>query len=188
MNVPLQGSCLRLLGIDPGLHRTGWGIIDVQGNSTSHVQHGVITTKAEVALPARLAALARHLSLLIDNFEPHEAAVEDIFVNVNPASTLKLGMARGIALMIPASHNIPVFEYGANHIKKMIVGVGHADKTQVAMMVQRFLPTAGPVDKDSADALAVALCHAHARLINQQLKEKLNQGSMLKHKHKIGGR
>lgn len=163
---------LRLLGIDPGLQRTGWGLISIQGNTTRHLAHGIIQTKTKDPLAQRLAHIVASLRDIIDTHQPHEAAIEDIFMNNNAASTLKLGMARGIGLMVPASKGLPVFEYGANHVKKMIVGVGHADKSQVAMMVQRFLPTAGAVNKDAADALVVALCHCHSRLIHGQISSK----------------
>lgn len=165
----LKDKIVRILGIDPGLQRMGWGIIEMQGNHVRHIDHGIIRTDAKENVAQRLAEIARHLQGILDAYSPTEAAVEETFVNQNPVSTLKLGMARGIGLMIPASRGLSVFEYGANHIKKMVVGVGHADKTQVTMMVRRLLPLAGNVDKDAADALAVALCHSHARTVQHRL-------------------
>jgi crossover junction endodeoxyribonuclease RuvC len=153
---------MRLLGLDPGLRRTGWGVIDVAGNRLSYVGDGVVDVASDAPLAERLFALYRGLGLVLDRFLPDEAAVEETFVNKNPASTLKLGLARGVTLLAPAERGIRVHEYAANLIKKSVVGVGHADKTQVQMMVRRLLPgclLAGAAD--AADALAVAICHAH---------------------------
>lgn len=156
---------MRILGLDPGLNHTGYGIIDQTGTRMCHVAHGVVHTTNEAALPERLAVIHRELIKILDQFQPCEAAVEETFVNANPRSALKLGMARGVILMTPALYALPVFEYAANHIKKSVVGVGHADKHQVAAMVQRLLVGCGEVSKDAADALAVAICHSqHARV------------------------
>lgn len=152
----------RILGIDPGLNRTGWGIVDCEGNRLRHVAHGAIVSKPEEALAARLAALYAGLVHVVAEYLPDEAAVEEVFVNKNPSSTLKLGMARGIALLVPATGGLKVAEYSANLIKKSVVGTGHADKEQVAMMVARILPGSN-AKADAADALAVAVCHAHHR-------------------------
>lgn len=152
---------MQVLGLDPGLCTTGWGIIRLQGNRLTHVAHGIIKTPPADPLPNRLTYLYERLSDLIKQHMPDAAAVEETFVNKNPASALKLGMARGVVLMVPAAHGLVVGEYAANKVKKAVVGVGHADKAQVAMMVQRLLSGCGPVKADAADALAVAICHAH---------------------------
>jgi crossover junction endodeoxyribonuclease RuvC len=153
---------VRILGIDPGLNRTGWGVVESEGNRLRHVAHGVVTSDAADALSARLSALHAGLAGIIAAWQPHEAAVEEVFVNKNPASTLKLGMARGIALLAPATAGLPVAEYAANLVKKSVVGAGHADKAQIAMMVAMLLPGVHAT-ADAADALAVAICHAHYR-------------------------
>jgi crossover junction endodeoxyribonuclease RuvC len=154
---------VRIIGFDPGLRTTGWGIVDVQGNRLSYVAHGVVKSESKANLAPRLSQLYQGLLKIIENYSPHEAAVEETFVNKNPASTLKLGMARGIVLLAPAQAGLVIGEYAANRVKKSVVGVGHADKNQVALMVQRLLPTSGVVSADAADALAVAICHAHYR-------------------------
>jgi crossover junction endodeoxyribonuclease RuvC len=152
---------MRLLGLDPGLRRTGWGVITVTGNRLVYVADGVIAVKAGRPLAERLSELYRGLVDVLERFAPDAAAVEETFVNKNPASTLKLGVARGVALLAPAERGLPVHEYSANLIKKSVVGVGHADKTQVQMMVRRLLPGCLFQSADAADALAVAICHAH---------------------------
>ena len=156
-------SPIRILGLDPGLRITGWGIIDVSGSALSHVSHGIVTSKDGEDLPSRLSSLYTQLVDVIQRYNPQEAAVEETFVNKNPLSALKLGIARGVVLLAPAYAGLIVGEYAANKVKKSVVGVGHADKTQVAMMVGRLLPKSGGVTKDAADALAVAICHAHHR-------------------------
>jgi crossover junction endodeoxyribonuclease RuvC len=156
---------VRILGLDPGLRRTGWGVIEAVGDRLRHCANGTVTSDDRVALAERLLALHDGLAAVIADWQPAEAAVEESFVNKNPASTLKLGIARGVVLLVPARAGLGVTEYGANHIKKSVVGVGHADKTQVTAMVRRLLPQArlGRADADAADALAVAICHAHHR-------------------------
>src|SRR5260221_5917909 len=129
-----------VLGLDPGLRHTGWGVIDVAGNRLSHVADGVVHAPTNLPLAERLVALFRQLTAVLDRFQPDEAAVEESFVNKNPASTLKLGVARGVVLLAPAERGLPVTEYSTNLIKKSVVGVGHADKEQVQMMVRRLLP------------------------------------------------
>jgi len=151
---------MRLLGLDPGLRNTGWGVIDVAGNRLSHVAQGVATTRDGASLATRLGELYRRLGEVLDRYQPDAAAVEETFVNKNPGSTLRLGMARGVVLLAPAERGIPVFEYATNLVKKSVVGVGHADKAQVQMMVRRLLPGAA-AGADACDALAVAICHAH---------------------------
>lgn len=153
----------RILGIDPGLRSTGWGIIEIEGNSLRHLGHGVITSTSKLTLPDRLDELYVGLRTVIDDFDPDEAAVEETFVNQNPASTLKLGMARGVILLAPARSGLEVAEYSANKVKKAVVGAGHANKEQVVHMVQRPLPGCQVEHLDAADALAIAICHAHYR-------------------------
>ena len=152
---------MRLLGLDPGLRRTGWGVIDAMGNRLVYVADGVVEVRERQALAERLSALYRGLGEVLDRFAPDAAAVEESFVNKNPASTLKLGVARGVVLLAPAERGIAVHEYSANLIKKSVVGAGHAEKEQVQMMVRRLLPGCRLASADSADALAVAICHAH---------------------------
>jgi crossover junction endodeoxyribonuclease RuvC len=152
---------MRLLGLDPGLRHTGWGIIDVEGSHLRYVADGAIHPKADLGLPERLVHLHHALAKVISDHRPAEAAVEETFVSQNAASTLKLGMARGVVVLVPALASLPVSEYPANLIKKSVVGVGHATKDQVQMMVRRLLPGCRLDSEDSADALAVAICHAH---------------------------
>jgi crossover junction endodeoxyribonuclease RuvC len=152
---------MRLLGLDPGLRHTGWGVIDVAGNRLSHVADGVVHSDGKQSLAERLVALFRQLNEILERYRPNEAAVEETFVNKNPASTLKLGVARGVVLLAPAERGIPVAEYSTNLVKKSVVGAGHADKVQIQMMVRRLLPGCAIASADAADALAVAICHAH---------------------------
>ncbi|HEY2876811.1 MAG TPA: crossover junction endodeoxyribonuclease RuvC [Reyranella sp.] len=153
---------MKLIGLDPGLRLTGWGVIDVEGNRLRHVAHGVIKVSVEGSLAARLHELFEGIAAVVAEQKPAEAAVEETFVNVNPGSTLKLGQARGVVMLAPARAGLPVFEYAANLVKKSVVGAGHADKHQIAMMVGRLLPGV-EARADAADALAVAICHAHHR-------------------------
>ncbi len=152
---------MRPLGLDPGLRATGWGVIEADGNSLSHVANGVVRPDAGAALSDRLAALHAELRRVVAEFAPDEAAVEETFANRNPASTLKLGQARGVVMLAPAQAGIPVAEYAANVIKKSLVGAGHADKGQIGAMVAMLLPGSAAETADAADALAVAVCHAH---------------------------
>ncbi len=152
---------MRVLGLDPGLRHTGWGVIDVSGNRLTHVADGVVHAAIDQPLAMRLVALFRQITSVVELFRPDEAAVEETFVNRNPASTLKLGVARGVVLLAPAERGLPVAEYSANLVKKAVVGVGHAEKTQVQLMVQRLLPGCNGGTPDAADALAVAICHAN---------------------------
>jgi crossover junction endodeoxyribonuclease RuvC len=154
---------VRLLGVDPGLRFTGWGMIEVNGNRLRHIADGVIATDSSSSVPERLKALHDALAALLAIHRPHEAAVEETYVNRNGAATLKLGYARGVALLAPALAGIPITEYGAKSVKLSVVGTGGADKTQVQMMVRRLLPGAAIRRADAADALAVAICHAHHR-------------------------
>ncbi|MBL8806284.1 MAG: crossover junction endodeoxyribonuclease RuvC [Rhodospirillales bacterium] len=152
---------MRLIGIDPGLKTTGWGVIEAEGNRLVHVANGRVTSKAELTMAERLVQLHDGLVAAIERWKPAAAAVEETFVNVNPASTLKLGQARGVALLAPARCGLPVAEYAANAVKKAVVGAGHADKAQVQAMVRRLLPGVEFAGPDAADALAIAICHAH---------------------------
>ncbi len=156
-------SRTRLIGIDPGLRFTGWGVIDVEGNHLIHVADGVIATDGEEPVPARLCALYDALTALIQTYKPEEAAVEETYVNRNGSSTLKLGYARGVALLAPALEGLSVSEYGAMAVKRAVVGTGAATKEQVEMMVRRLLPSATIRRADASDALAVVICHAHHR-------------------------
>lgn len=152
---------IKILGIDPGLQKTGWGIIEKSGNALRYKASGLIKTDSKIPLPERLATLHGGLSSVIKEHAPDAAAVEEIFVNQNAASALKLGQARGVVLAVPAILGLPTFEYSANKVKKSVVGTGHAAKEQIAMMIKVFLPMAGKVSEDEADALAVAITHAH---------------------------
>lgn len=154
---------VRLLGIDPGLRFTGWGVIEADGNRLRHIADGVIATDATTPVPTRLKLLHDALAALLAELRPDEAAVEETYVNRNGAATLKLGYARGVALLAPALAGIPVMEYGAKSVKSAVVGTGGAAKEQVQMMVRRLLPGATIRRADAADALAVAICHAHHR-------------------------
>ena len=157
-----------IIGIDPGLRRTGWGVISVVGVHLKWVAHGTLTSRAQDPLSDRLRQLYDGLQEVIAKYQPDEAAVEETFVSKNPNSTLKLGQARGIALLVPALAGLPVAEYPPNLVKKAVVGSGHAQKQQVEMMVRVLLPSVvapggGALGSDAADALAVAICHAHLR-------------------------
>jgi len=151
----------RILGLDPGLGTTGWGLIQADGNRLSHIANGQLTTKTSAQLPQRLASLGEQLEALIADHRPDSAAVEEVFVNANPQSTLKLGQARGVIIMTAARAGIDVGEYAARLVKKAVVGVGNAEKAQVHAMVARLLPGAKIAGSDAADALAVAITHAH---------------------------
>ena len=159
-----------ILGLDPGLGTTGWGVVRAQGNRLSHIANGQIRTAASDGLPIRLVALDNAIAALIAEYRPDEAAVEEVFVNSNPQSTLKLGQARGVVLLGAARANIPVGEYAARLVKKAIVGVGNASKDQIHAMVMRLLPGTSLAGPDAADALAVAITQAHLRASAQQLE------------------
>jgi crossover junction endodeoxyribonuclease RuvC len=154
---------IRIIGIDPGLRRTGWGVIESDGVRLSYVASGMIASDPEDMLAVRLADLFRGLCAVLVTYTPGEAAVEETFVNENAKATLKLGQARGIAMLAPAMKSIKVAEYTPNLIKKTVVGAGHADKKQIQMMVQMLLPKAKFDTADEADALAIAICHANHR-------------------------
>ncbi|MBV1704197.1 MAG: crossover junction endodeoxyribonuclease RuvC [Hyphomicrobiales bacterium] len=156
-------GAIRIFGVDPGLRRCGWGVIESEGSRLSFVDCGVVATDASDGLAERLAELHRGLADAIAAARPHEAAVEETFVNRDPRSALKLGQARGAALASLSLAGLPVAEYAANLVKKTVVGVGHAEKAQIAAMVRLLLPLSGAPSADAADALAVAICHAQHR-------------------------
>ena len=154
---------IRIIGIDPGLRNMGWGVIDILGNSLRFVAAGTVRSDAKCDLPSRLCQLHDGLVSVLHGHMPVEAAVENTFVNKDAVATLKLGQARGIALLVPALAGLPVAEYAPNAVKKSVIGVGHGDKKQIKMMVGMLLPKAVYDSDDAADALAIAICHAHHR-------------------------
>jgi crossover junction endodeoxyribonuclease RuvC len=154
-------TTIRIAGFDPGLSRTGWGVIEVSGNRLAHIANGVIVTTTALSLGNRLAALHAGIRAVLSAHAPHSVAVEQAFVAKDPGAALKLGHARAIALLAAAEAGLEIAEYAPNHIKKSVVGVGHADKAQVQAMVRRLLPTARFQAADAADALACAIAHAH---------------------------
>ena len=160
-----MSNAIRILGRDPGLRNTGWGVISVEGSRLSHVAHGVIKPDHALPLAERLTILYDAVFAVIAEHRPDEAAIEETFVNNNPSSTLKLGHARAAAMIAPSKAGLIVAEYAATVVKKAVVGTGGADKAQVAFMIKRLLPTSGEAKADAADALAVAICHAHARTL-----------------------
>lgn len=164
----MEMRAIRILGIDPGLRATGWGIVDSAGSRLAYVASGTVRSNDKQTIAQRLRALHEGLAQVIADFAPDEAAVEETFVNRDPQSALKLGQARGVALVVPALNGLAVTEYAANLVKKTVVGSGHAEKAQIAMMVQVLLPkcqaAAGGLAADAADALAVAITHAQHRV------------------------
>ena len=165
-----MSKAVRIIGIDPGLRRCGWGVIESEGNRLVFVACGTLTPPTDGALADRLAVLFAGVNDLLDRFAPDEAAVEETFVNAGPRSALILGQARGVVLMTPAARGIPVAEYAANLVKKSVVGTGHAQKGQVGLMVKTLMPAADFKGEDAADALAIAICHAHHRVAAQRLR------------------
>lgn len=156
-------NAIRILGLDPGLRRTGWGVIALDGVRLTHIAHGVIAPDEKAPLSERLHVLFVGVGAVIAEYAPHEAAIEETFMTANGSSTLKLGHARAAAMLAPAHAGLPVAEYAAKYVKKAVVGAGSADKAQIAFMVERILPPARGAVLDAADALAVAITHAHAR-------------------------
>ncbi|MEX6505635.1 crossover junction endodeoxyribonuclease RuvC [Jiella sp. M17.18] len=154
---------IRIVGIDPGLRRTGWGVVETLGNSLRFVASGTVTSDNKRDLASRLCQLHEGLSQVIHSYRPDEAAVEQTFVNKDAVATLKLGQARGVALLVPALAGLPVAEYAPNAVKKAVIGVGHGEKHQIHMMVKVLMPKATFDSDDSADALAIAICHSHHR-------------------------
>jgi crossover junction endodeoxyribonuclease RuvC len=171
-----SSQTVRIIGLDPGLNHTGWGVIEASGNSLRYIACGRITTAAktdtlqERTMGERLTALYNALKTIIETHHPDEAAVEETFMNKNALSALKLGMARGVVMLAPAHAGLSVAEYAANLVKKSVSGYGHADKNQVAQMVKMLLPAAELESPDAADALAIAISHAHHRASNALLK------------------
>ena len=165
----MAAGAVKIIGLDPGLQISGWGVIEAEGHQIRHVAHGTVTSTKTLTLPERLKEIYEGLAKVIETYMPEEAGVEETFVNTNAASTLKLGQARGVVMLAPALMGLPVAEYSANRVKKAVVGAGHASKDQISLMVQMLLPKAGKVTKDAADALAVAICHAHYRTTHHLL-------------------
>ena len=158
-----MAAAIRIIGIDPGLRRTGWGIVEAAGNSLRFIAAGTVTSEQKADLATRLCQLHDGLSEILAGYVPEEAAVEQTFVNKDAAATLKLGQARGIAMLVPARAGLRVAEYAPNAVKKAVIGVGHGEKAQIHMMVKVLLPRAAFDTHDAADALAIAICHAHHR-------------------------
>jgi crossover junction endodeoxyribonuclease RuvC len=154
---------VRILGIDPGLRRTGWGVIETCGNLLTFIGCGSVEPPDNLPLANRLLAIHEGLARVLGDYEPAEAAVEQTFVNKDGVATLKLGQARGVAMLAPAMFGISVAEYAPNQVKKTVVGAGHANKNQILMMLKILLPKAEPKSPDAADALAIAITHAHHR-------------------------
>lgn len=157
---------VRIIGLDPGLNNTGWGVVEVQANRLAYVASGTIRPKSGYPLSARLHQLFTLLCDVIDTYAPQEASIEETFVNKGARSALVLGQARGIVLMAPEFKNVSAYEYAANLVKKSVVGHGHADKNQIGHMIKMLLPHANPKNTDEADALAIAICHAHHRTMH----------------------
>lgn len=160
-------TAIRILGIDPGLRHCGWGLIESCGSNLHYLASGTISSHAKLDLATRLCQLHEGLSDIVDRHMPHEAAVEQTFVNKDAVATLKLGHARAVALLVPALAGVSVAEYAPNKVKKTVIGVGHGDKAQIQLMVKMLLPKARPDSADAADALAIAICHAHHRKARQ---------------------
>ena len=169
MTQPPIRQSVRILGIDPGLRRTGWGVIEIDGNRLTYIGCGSVEPADTLPLASRLLGIHEGLARVLGEFQPMEAAVEHTFVNKDGVATLKLGQARGIAMMTPAMFGIAVAEYAPNQVKKTVVGAGHADKNQIQMMLKILLPKAEPKSADAADALAIAITHAHHRQRAQRL-------------------
>lgn len=154
---------VRIIGLDPGLRNTGWGVIEVEGTRLIYLADGSVHSNADTTLAERLLQIHEQVLRVMKDFAPDEAAIEETFVNVDARATLKLGQARGVVMLAPVMCGIPVAEYAPNQIKKSVVGVGHAEKSQVKHMVKVLLPKAEMKTADSTDALAIAICHAHHR-------------------------
>ena len=167
---------MRVIGIDPGLRRTGWGVVDAVGSKITHVGNGVCASEGD-DLSERLLSLYMQLTDVLHRFQPETAAVEHTFVNKDAAGTLKLGQARGICLLVPAKAGLEVAEYAPNAVKKVVVGVGHADKKQVEHMVRMQLPGISIANADAADALAIALCHTHHARFSNRLEQAILKAS-----------
>ncbi len=167
-----MAAVTRIIGLDPGLRNTGWGVIDVEGSRLIYVADGSVHSDVAATLADRLLQIHSQVLVVLQEFSPDEAAIEETFVNTDARATLKLGQARGVVMLAPASLNISVAEYAPNTVKKSVVGAGHAEKSQVKHMVKMLLPKAVLTSADSVDALAIAICHAHHRG-TQRLKDVL---------------
>ena len=167
---------MRVIGLDPGLRNMGWGVLDISGSKTIHVANGTCKSSG-TDLAQRLLSLYQQLHKVIEEYQPTTASVEKTFVNKDGAGTLKLGQARAICLLVPAQFGLPIAEYAPNSVKKTVVGVGHADKKQVEHMVRMQLPGTVPAGPDAADALAIALCHAHHSQFSGKLDAAIAQAS-----------
>lgn len=154
---------VKILGLDPSLSSTGWGIIEVDNNHLRYIDDGFIPTDAKMPMEQRLQIIYSTLCGVIEMYKPDEAAIEIVFLNTNPVSTMKLSMARGVVMLAPGTNNVPLYEYEPNKVKKATVGVGKAAKDQVETMVKILLPGCKPKNNDSSDALAIAITHAHFR-------------------------
>lgn len=158
-----MADIIRIIGIDPGLRRTGWGVIDTIGNSLKFVASGTVTSDGDLDLASRLCQLHDGLAEVVHAYKPDEAAVEQTFVNKDAVATLKLGQARGVVMLVPARAGLPVSEYAPNAVKKSVIGVGHGEKKQIHLMLKILMPKVEFKGDDAADALAIAICHAHNR-------------------------
>jgi crossover junction endodeoxyribonuclease RuvC len=167
-----MASVTRIIGFDPGLRNTGWGVIEIEGSRLIYVADGSVHSDADATLAERLLQIHSQVLEVLKQFTPDEAAIEETFVNTDARATLKLGQARGVVMLAPASFKIPVSEYAPNTVKKSVVGAGHAEKAQVKHMVKMLLPKSVMKSADSVDALAIAICHAHHRG-SQRLKDVL---------------
>ena len=154
---------MRILGLDPSLTSTGWGIIEVNGNRLQYVADGFIPTNPQMPIEKRLEIIFKTLCEVIETYQPQEAAIEKTFLNANPETSLKLSMARGVVVLAPGHYDIPLYEFEPNKVKKALVGVGHADKKQIQTMIKILLPGCNPKNNDSADALAMAVTRSHYR-------------------------
>jgi crossover junction endodeoxyribonuclease RuvC len=159
----LAAHPIRILGIDPGLRKCGWGVIDTLGNKLTFVACGTVAPSDKLPMSERLKFLHEGISKVVADWTPDEAAIEETFVNKDARATLKLGAARGVVMVVPALAGISVAEYAPNQVKKTVVGAGHAEKQQIRLMIGVLLPKADPKTEDAADALAIAICHAHSR-------------------------
>jgi crossover junction endodeoxyribonuclease RuvC len=172
-------GAIRIIGIDPGLRRTGWGIIEAEGTRLSYVSSGLVTSDDAEDLAYRLRQIYEGLAAVLASFRPAEAAVEETFVNKDARATLKLGQARGMALLAPAQKGLRVAEYPPNVIKKTVTGTGHGEKRQIAAMIGFLLPRARVESADEADALAIAICHASHRLSARAIAERQVRGELV---------
>ncbi|WP_339830641.1 crossover junction endodeoxyribonuclease RuvC [uncultured Parvibaculum sp.] len=173
-------ASLRILGIDPGLGATGWGVLEIAGSRLIHIANGTIVSNARLAIARRLVEIEAGLLNVLACHAPDAVAVEQAFVARDAAAALKLGQARAIALLVAARAGLPVAEYAPNRIKKSVVGAGHADKKQIALMVEMLLPGARPGTEHAADALAIAICHAHSGGADERIAAALSRAGAVR--------